>query len=602
MHRSDAGFWGGRLLADGRAAFGIWAPAVERMDLRLAGRDRPMERRDEGWWTLETEDAAAGAEYMFVRPDGMALPDPASRAQAGDVHGPSLLTDPGRYRWKAADWRGRPWEEAVVYELHIGTFTPEGTFQAAIGRLDHLATLGVTAIEIMPVAQFAGRRGWGYDGVLLYAPHNAYGSPDDLKALVDAAHERGLMVLLDVVYNHFGPEGNYLGAYAPDFFHPERHTPWGAAIAYEKAPVRDFMIGNALYWLTEFRFDGLRLDAVDNVRDEGSEEELLVEMARRIREEIADRPIHLTTEDNRNVTHLHERGTDGSVPLYTGEWNDDFHNAAHVAATGEADAYYADFVHDHWGKLARALAEGFAFQGERTREGESRGSPSGHLPPTAFVDFLQNHDQVGNRAFGERLIDLAGEGTVRALTAMLLLSPHVPLLFMGEEWGETRPFAFFTDFHGDLAEAVRKGRRKEFEKFAAFRDPERRKAIPDPNDPATFDASKIDWRRPQAEDGRAWLEFYRELLSLRRERIVPRLANAATNCGRIVEVDEGLIAVDWRLDGAVLGLRANLRHEQARMEQAGGAMLYAYPKAADETDLPPTSVVFRLDDDDRTHP
>ena len=598
MPEAAGGFWGGHLMAGGRAAFGIWAPGQEHMVLRFAGRDHRMEPRGGGWWTLEVEDAGAGMEYVFVRPDGMAVPDPASRAQAGDVHGPSLLTDPHGYRWRTERWQGRRWEEAVLYELHIGTFTPEGTFRAAIDRLDHLAALGVTAIEIMPVAQFAGNRGWGYDGVFLYAPHNAYGAPDDLKRLVDAAHSKGLMVLLDVVYNHFGPEGNYLNAYAPGFFHPERHTPWGAAIAYEKRPVRDFMIGNALYWLREFRFDGLRLDAIDNIRDEESDEDLLVEMARRIRDEIADRPVHLTTEDNRNITRLHERGGDGSVPLYTGEWNDDFHNAAHVAATGEADAYYADFARDHWRKLARALAEGFAFQGEPKADGEARGEPSAHLPPTVFVDFLQNHDQVGNRAFGERLIDLADGRMVRALTAILILSPHVPLLFMGEEWGETNPFAFFTDFHGELAEAVRKGRRKEFARFAAFRDPERRKAIPDPNAPATFEASRIDWNRMKTEEGRDWLAFYRELLAIRRDEIVPHLAGTAANCGRVMEAGEGSIAVDWQLSGATLRLRANLQGEEARIEPAGGRILYALPGATTETSLPPFSVVVQLDGND----
>ncbi|HET7411830.1 MAG TPA: malto-oligosyltrehalose trehalohydrolase, partial [Pararhizobium sp.] len=516
------GTWGGCLLPNGKAEFGIWAPGQQHMTLRIAGREQRMEPRADGWFTLEVQNAVAGSEYMFLRADGMAVPDPAARVQGGDVHGPSLLVDPESYRWQAADWRGRPWEEAVIYELHIGTFTAEGTFRAAIDQLDHLAGIGVTAIEIMPVAQFAGTRGWGYDGTYLYTPHSAYGSPDDFKALIDAAHGKGLMVILDVVYNHFGPEGNYLAAYAPAFFHPERHTPWGAAIAYEKPPVRAFIIENALYWLKEYRLDGLRLDAIDHIHDEDSPEHILIEMARRIRAEITDRPVHLTTEDNRNITDLHERADDGTAPLYTAEWNDDFHNVAHAVATGETDAYYADFAEGHWRKFARALAEGFAFQGEETAKGEKRGSSCAHLPPTAFVDFLQNHDQIGNRAFGERLVDLAGEGTVRALTAILLLSPHIPLLFMGEEWGETRPFAFFTDFQGKLADAVREGRRKEFAQFAAFRDPARRTSIPDPNAPATFEASKIDWQRRDSEEGRAWLSFYRDLLQIRRTEIVPR--------------------------------------------------------------------------------
>ncbi|MGN6550527.1 MAG: malto-oligosyltrehalose trehalohydrolase [Pararhizobium sp.] len=594
------GTWGARLLPDGKTIFGIWAPGEETMGLRLAGRDHRMEPRADGWFSLEVSDAEPGMDYLFVRGDGMAFPDPASRRQRDDVGGPSLLCDPGSYVWTTEDWRGRPWEEAVLYELHVGTFTPEGTFRAAIDRLDHLAHLGVTAIEIMPVAQFAGRRGWGYDGVCLYAPHNAYGAPDDLKALVDAAHAKGLMVLLDVVYNHFGPEGNYLGAYAPDFFHPERHTPWGAAIAYEKPAVRAFIIENALYWLKEFRLDGLRLDAIDHIRDEESEEEILVSLAKRIRAEITDRPVHLTTEDNRNITALHERD-DGSIPLYTAEWNDDLHNVAHAIATGESDAYYADFAEDHWRKLGRALAEGFAYQGEKTHEGEPRGKPSAHLPPTAFVDFLQNHDQVGNRAFGERLIDLAGGGTVRALTAMLLLSPHIPLLFMGEEWGETRPFAFFTDFHGELADAVREGRRKEFARFAAFRDETRRAAIPDPNAPATFEASKLDWQKAESEDGKDWLDFYRGLLATRREAILPHLAGALANCGKVVAVDDGLVAVDWRLSGATLRLRGNLARQSRRCEAPAGRLISATPASAAEAFsadgvVPPCSVLVFVDE------
>lgn len=593
--------WGARLLPGGKAVFGIWAPGQETMVLRFAGRDRSMEPAGDGWYSLEVNDVAADMEYAFVLPEGMVVPDPASRRQKDDVHGPSLLVDPESYIWQA-DWSGRPWAGAVVYELHVGAFTPEGTFRAAIDRLDHLAALGVTMIEIMPVAQFAGNRGWGYDGVLLYALHNAYGTPDDLKALVDAAHARGLMVVLDVVYNHFGPDGNYIAGYAPEFFHPERHTPWGAAIAYDASAVRAFLVGNALYWLRDFHLDGLRLDAVDHIMDDNSDEELLFEIARRVRAEITDRPIHLMTEDNRNITVFHERGDDGSVPLYTAEWNDDFHNVAHALATGETDAYYADFASDHWTKFARALAEGFVYQGEVSpSQRQPRGKPSGHLPPTAFVDFLQNHDQVGNRAFGERLLDLASAEMVRALTTVLLLSPHVPLLFMGEEWGETRPFAFFTDFHGDLADAVREGRRKEFGKFAAFRDEASRAAIPDPNAPATFEASKIDWQHAGTEEGRAWLAFYRELIAKRRSMIVPHLEGAAAHCGEIVAADDGLIAVDWRLTGATLRMRANLGSTPRTCEMPAGRILHATPEAAIEefssgAGLPPLSVVVLIDE------
>lgn len=601
--RSLIGSWGGRLMPNGQAAFHIWAPGQPQMALRIASRghrmetrEHRMEPREDGWFSLEIDSATAGSEYMFLCADGMAVPDPAARRQARDVHGPSELVDPENYRWQADGWRGRPWEEAVIYELHTGAFTEPGTFRAAMEKLDHLVDLGATAIELMPVAQFAGRRGWGYDGVYLYAPHNAYGSPDELKALIDAAHLKNLMVILDVVYNHFGPEGNYLAHYAPQFFHLERHTPWGAAIAYEQPPVRAFIIENALYWVKEYRFDGLRLDAIDQIDDVGSSEHILVEIARRIRAEIIDRPVHLTTEDNRNITNLHERAEHGAVRLYTAEWNDDFHNAAHCLATGESDAYYADFAESSCRKLARALAEGFAFQGEKTANGNRRGSPSGHLPPTAFIDFLQNHDQVGNRAFGERLRDLASPDLVRALTVMLLLSPHIPLLFMGEEWGEVRPFAFFTDFRGDLADAVREGRRKEFARFAAFHESAMRASIPDPNALATFMASKIDWQRRDSEAGRTWLALYRELLQIRGNAIVPRLARVPARCGRIIAADAGVIAVDWRLDGATLHLSANLSRESVILRPANGAILYASSGADDAAAVPPHTVIVRLEE------
>ncbi|TNC74248.1 malto-oligosyltrehalose trehalohydrolase [Rubellimicrobium roseum] len=585
--------WGAFVLGDGSTRFRLWAPAADSLHLRSGGRDRRMEPEGEGWFELVTSEIGPGAEYLFVLPDGTAVPDPAARAQAGDVHGPSLVVDPRTYRWRTP-WAGRPWEEAVLYELHIGTFTPQGTLAAAAGRLRDLAEVGITAIEIMPVGQFPGSRGWGYDGVLPYAPHNAYGSPDDLRALVDEAHAQGLMVLLDVVYNHFGPEGNYLGLYAPDFFDSARHTPWGAAIAYGRDPVRRFFVENALCWLTEFRLDGLRLDAIDHVRD-GSDPEILVELARRVRAEITDRPIHLTTEDNRNVTYLHEREPGGAVPLYTAEWNDDFHNAAHVVATGESEGYYGDFARDHWQLLARALAEGFAYQGEvAPQTGEPRGRPSGHLQPDAFVDFLQNHDQVGNRAYGERLAALTGAPMLRALRAILLLSPHVPLLFMGEEHGETRPFCFFTDYRGDLADAVREGRRREFAGFAAFAGTgdEGLAHIPDPNAESTFLASKLDWSRRAGPEGQAELAEVRALLGLRRQRIVPHLAGVEPGCGTVLSHEDGALAVDWRLNGALLKLRANLGAIPRALLPARGERIFMIGDDARAEAMPPFVAVY----------
>lgn len=534
-----------------------------------------MDREDEGWFSCAVAGAAPGLSYGFGLADGRVLPDPAARAQTGTVHGLSRLVDPGAHAWGQPDWKGRPWAEAVILELHIGTFTRQGTFRAAIERLEHLAETGITAIEIMPVAQFAGARGWGYDGVLPFAPHPAYGSPDDLKALVDAAHELGLMVLLDVVYNHFGPEGCYLHAFAEDFFHAGRQTPWGPAIAYEREPVRQFFVENALYWLGEFRFDGLRLDAVDHLCDPDSPVEILVEIARSARAAFSDRAIHLTTEDNRNITALHERGPEGAVPLYTAEWNDDLHNAAHVLATRETEGYYRDFADAPCEKFARALAEGFAYQGEvAPGEGAPRGVPSGHLPPLAFVDFLQNHDQIGNRAFGERLSTLVRPALLEVLKATLLLSPHVPLMFMGEEWGETRPFVFFCDFEGELAEAVRRGRRHEFRHFNAFQDPAMRATIPDPNALSSFEASRIDWAGIGRAEGAGALARTRDLLAIRHCEIVPRLAGAPGHGGKVIAAETGLVAIDWQLDGAVLRLRANFDDRPRSAPPAAGRLIH----------------------------
>ena len=517
--------WGATVLEGGGARYRLWAPGEEHIALvaKDSGASLAMLRSEDGWFGLETDAIEVGGGYAFDV-GGRMVPDPAARAQIGDVHGPSRLVDPRAYAWRTGDWRGRPWEEAVIYELHPGTFSSAGTFESIEEKLDHLASLGVTAIELMPVAQFAGRRGWGYDGVLLYAPHTAYGGPAWLKSLVDAAHARGLMMLLDVVYNHFGPDGNYLGLYAPNFFHAERHTPWGAAIAYEKPPVRRFFIENALYWLQEFRFDGLRLDAIDQI-DDPAETPILEELAAEVRRTITDRYIHLTTEDDRNIVRLHQRHEDGRPRLYDGEWNDDFHHAAHVLATRESEGYYADFAET--ADLARSLAEGYVYQGQPSgyRDGAPRGEPCASLPPTAFVNFLQNHDQIGNRAFGERLTTLTDETTAELLMAVLLLAPHTPLIFMGEEWGDRRPFCYFTDFTGDLATAVREGRRAEFKKWPVFADPANREKIPDPNAPETAGSSVVDWAYAETPQGQSRLALVRNLLDVRAREI------SAASCG-----------------------------------------------------------------------
>jgi len=548
--------WGAEPIGENHWHARIWAPEVSSLALRIQGQDIEMVREKNGWYGLEFE-AASGMDYAFVLPNGGTVPDPASRRQSGSVHDASVLTGPRR----PSRYCERAWEEAVICELHVGTFTTDGTFRAAVQEFGRLADLGITAVEILPVAQFAGPRGWGYDGVLPYAPHPSYGTPDDLAALVEAAHEAGLIALIDVVYNHFGPEGNHLHAYAESFFDTGRQTPWGPGIDYTRAPVRRFFIDNALYWLGEFGFDGLRLDAIDQITDP-SDPELLVEMARELRTRLPDCPVHLTTEDNRNVTHLHER-EDGEVVLHTAEWNDDFHNAAHVLATGESDGYYKAFTGDALGLLARALAEGFSFQGE----GE-RGEPSAHLPPAAFIDFLQNHDQTGNRAHGERLISLTDPETLNTLIAIHLLSPHIPLLFMGEEYDETRPFLFFAGFDGDLAHAVRDGRQAEFADFEGFGG--RGRTVPNPISPETFEASRLDQARRESAEGRAAMARTKRLLDLRRAYIVPHLAATGGHSGTILSAHDGVLAVDWQLDTARLQLRANFADAPRRMPPVCG--------------------------------
>jgi len=580
--------WGSEFLADGTVRFRVWATGQQQVTLRLSGNDIAMTPAEDGWFEQQVSGVQAGAAYNFVLNDGTVIPDPASRAQQDDVNGPSLVIDPGHYHWQNTNWQGRPWQESVVYEMHMGTFTEEGTFQAAIKKLPYLAETGITMIEVLPVSQFGGQRGWGYDGVLLYAPHAAYGTPDDFKAFIDAAHGYGIAVVLDIVLNHFGPDGNYLPLLSPDFFHKDRMTPWGAGIAYDVDAVRRYIAEAPLYWLQEYHLDGLRFDAIDQIEDI-SDKHVLKDIAERIRADIPDRQIHLTTEDCRNVIFLHPRAEDGSAPLFTGEWNDDFHNAVHVFATGETHAYYQDFAEQPEKRVARALAEGFVYQGEvSVQSGEKRGVDSTGQPPVAFVDFIQNHDQVGNRAQGERLISLAGAERTQVLLATLLLSPHIPLLFMGEEYGETHPFLFFTDFHGDLAKAVREGRAREFEGHAGHEG----ESVPDPNDEATFTRSKLDWRKLESEEGKRWLKLTRSLLAIRQQHIVPLLATAGGHSGKVLETAEGFVAVSWTFPAGTLSLALNIGEQDRPLPEMPGETLFAWPQPADN--LPPNAMIVRL--------
>ena len=535
--------WGAMLTAPDRARFRLWAPAREAMTLEIDGSEPvSMTAAGEGWFEADAP-AQAGTRYRYRLDGETAVADPASRAQDGGVHGWSLVVDPAAYRWQNDGWRGRPWAETVLWECHAGLF---GGFAGVAQVLPHLAALGITAVELMPVNAFSGTRNWGYDGVLPYAPAAAYGTPDDLRALVDAAHGHGISVFLDVVYNHFGPDGNYLNAYAPGFFDEGKHTPWGGAVAVQKPQVADFFKDNARMWIEEYRIDGLRFDAVHAIRNDG----FLDDLAQAIRGQVPEgRQVHLVLENENNDA---ERLAEGR---YDAQWNDDFHNVMHVLLTGERDAYYQDFAEEPAAKLARCLSQGFIYQGDPSpnHDGEPRGKPSGHLPATRFVSFLQNHDQVGNRALGERLTLLTSKDKLRAATALLLLSPQIPLIFMGDAEGSEAPFLFFTDFHDELADAVRNGRRKEFAKFAAFASEADREKIPDPNAKTTFDAS-FPARGPQADD---WQAFYRDWLTLRREHVVPRLEGA---CGDGADVvgDKAVVA-RWRMgDGARLTIALNL--------------------------------------------
>jgi malto-oligosyltrehalose trehalohydrolase len=549
--------FGPELTPDG-VTFRIWAPAARSVDLMLE-RPHPMRRVPGGWYEIAIAGAHAGTRYAFRIDGEITVPDPASHFQPDDVSGPSEVIDHGGFPWQAQDWRGRPWHEAVTLELHVGAFTPQGTFRSAIDKLDHLVATGITAIELMPLADFAGRWNWGYDGVLPYAPDSSYGRPDDLKALIDAAHRRGLMVFLDVVYNHFGPEGNYLGRYAPAFF-IKRETPWGQAIDYRVPEVRAFAIDNARHWLQHYRFDGLRLDAVHAIVQPGTPS-VLEDLSRAVgalaRE--TGRQIHLILENDGNQASVLDPLADPPSGKFRAQWNDDYHHVWHVFLTGESGGYYQDYVERPLDRIARALAAGFIYQGEASafRGGLPHGEPPAGLSPLAFVNFLQNHDQIGNRPLGDRLTTQIEPQVMEAALAVLLLAPMPPMLFMGEEWGCRRPFPFFCDFQGDLAEAVRRGRRHEFaDAYARFGTD-----VPDPLAETTFRAAVLDWGASEEPDGRRRLAFVRALLDIRRRELMPHLANVRFGSAR---VEAGVVVADWQLNGArTLLLVANLSGQQA---------------------------------------
>jgi maltooligosyltrehalose trehalohydrolase len=602
--------FGSETLADGRVRFRLWAPAAEHVEICLgsgaAEAALQMAAEPEGWFGLVTELATIGTRYRFRIDGGQEVPDPASRFQPDDVHGSSEVIESRAWSWADGDWRGRPWEEAVIYELHVGSFSVRGDFAGVQEKLDYLVELGVTAIELMPVAAFPGERNWGYDGVYLFAPDSRYGRPEDLKALVDAAHARGLMMFLDVVYNHFGPEGNYLHLYAPQFF-TERHlTPWGAAINYDGPHshwVRQFFMHNALYWLEEYHLDGLRLDAVHAILDD-SQPDILEALADRVAATFGDtRHIHLVLENDHNVARYLATDTRPPNNQYAAQWNDDIHHALHVLLTGERSGYYQDYAEDPVGHLGRCLTEGFVYQGEPSayRDNRPRGTPSAQLPPTAFVSFLQNHDQVGNRAFGERIGELAAPEAVRAAVALLLLAPSPPLLFMGQEWSSRCPFLFFCDLGPDLADNVVEGRRQEFARFPAFRDREARERIPDPMDPQTFERSRLDWDRQTQDEHRRWLVLHRELLALRRAELIPRLRQIAGGHKAFSHLGEHVISARWALTGGdALLVLANFGDAAVgEIAWPAGRLLYTThpgePAGQGTGQLPPWSVFWYLE-------
>jgi malto-oligosyltrehalose trehalohydrolase len=556
----------------GRTRFRLWAPSVDRVTLQIEGTDDPVMLRNVDGWHEGAAECGAGARYKFCVGD-VAVPDPASRMQDRDVDGWSVVTDFSSYEWQHNAWNGRPWEETVLYELHPGVL---GGFTGVQSHLERLAALGATAVELMPIADFPGERNWGYDGVLPFAPDRAYGTPNELKALIDTAHGHGLMVFLDVVYNHFGPDGNYLPLYAPQFFDESKHTQWGAAIDFRHPEVRRFFIENAIYWLTEFRFDGLRFDAAHAICDKT----FLPELAWEARETVGRvRNVHLVVENDNNNSGLLRSGFDA-------QWDDDLHHVLHVLLTGEHRGYYEDYSRDPAAKLARCLSEGFVYQGDSSpfRDGKPRGTSTRGLNPTAFVFFLQNHDQIGNRAFGERLTVLTGPETLEAAVALQLLAPQIPLIFTGEETGAREPFFYFTD-HRDpkLAEAVREGRRREFTKFPEFADEQKRGQIPDPNALETFRRSLPDLRANAAST------LYTELLRLRQQHLFPRLRGVVAEGAQAI--GEAAVIAHWRLgDGARLTIACNLGKDAVSAPFPNAEPLWG--ECCGGTLLPSTTVVW----------
>jgi maltooligosyltrehalose trehalohydrolase len=512
----------GAIAEQGHVTFRVWAPGHRQVELVLrpelpsAARQTLTETGD-GMFVGTAGDAAQGDRYGFLLDGKGPFPDPASRFQPEGVHRPSAIVDPARFPWLDAEWRGVALEDAVLYELHVGTFTETGSFAAAIERLPDLADLGVSVIELMPVADFPGARNWGYDGVCLFAPSRSYGSPDDLRRFVGEAHRLGLAVVLDVVYNHFGPDGAYASAFSPHYFSDRHRSPWGAAVNLDGAgadQVREFFIENALHWLHEYHMDGLRLDATHGLIDE-SPRHFVQELAERVRASLPSRHVLLFAEDDRNSATIIRPPREGGWGM-DAVWADDFHHQVRRLSAGDSDGYYEDFT-GTMVDLATTIREGWFFRGQwSAHQGKSRGTVTDGIPACRMVVCIQNHDQIGNRAFGQRLHHQIDPSLYRALSALFLFVPETPLLFMGQEWAASTPFLFFTDHRDELGVRVTAGRREEFSRFRAFADPELQAQIPDPQAPSTFEASRLKWEERQNTDHAGVLELYRTLLGLRR--------------------------------------------------------------------------------------
>lgn len=552
--------FGAQLQAGSGVLFRLFAPAVNQVRLALnesanaAGDLLLMRNGGDGWHQLVVEGAGPGTRYRFVLPDGKRVPDPASRFAPQGVHGPSEVVDLTAFQWSDAQWGGPPWAEAVLYELHIGGFTTEGTFRAAIGRLDHLKQLGVTGVELMCVCAFAGQRSWGYDGVQIYAPDATYGRPEDLMAFVDAAHARGIMVILDLVYNHFGPEGNYIPSYFPQIFSSKHKTAWGAALNFDGPhcrEVREFIVQNALYWIKEFHIDGLRLDASHAMIDTGPRH-ILNELAERVRVAATGRHIHLILENEQAIWRLLKPDAAGQ-PLYAAQWNHAIDHALGLAMYGECRPDDEARQHETH-ELARALAEGFFSGGDASCAPEA----SAPVAPAAFVSFIQTHDLIGNRVLGERIAKLATPEAVRAIAAIYLLLPQIPMLFMGEEWAATTPFPFFSDYGGELAEAVRRGRVEQMKRTSHV-DEQTLNRMPDPEAESTFLSVKLRWEDLGEPDHAAQVDWYRRILEARRRLILPLLNGLPENCGSYQVRGPGHLECRWSTgDGRQLRLAANL--------------------------------------------